>query len=56
MIRKLDKSVVLLLQTTLENQRRLKFLEARVKRLERRIKLAIEILLWLLVIFGQMAK
>lgn len=56
MLKKHDKSLTLLLQKTLENRRRLELLEARVKRLERYISLAIKILLWLLVILGQLAK
>jgi hypothetical protein len=55
-VQKQNVSITLLLQATLENQQRLRLLEARVKRLERYISLAVKILLWLLIIFGQLAK
>jgi hypothetical protein len=53
MLKKQEKSLAQLLKT---NQRRLELLEARVKRLERYISLAIRILLCLLVILGQLVK
>lgn len=56
MLKKRDKSVVLLLQVTLENQQRLKLLEQKIKRLERYLSLTLRIILGLIVFLSQIAK